>query len=186
MNKRKIALLLALVVAAFGLAACGGTNGGDPTPAPPAPTPEYQSPSTLPEELDPEDLVDLEWPEDDIFVDGVALSGVRARKISEDELFPTHVPLFAVADALGMTGGFFWDADAGEVTLEGLIGTITLTIDSNVFTVNGETVELFHPAIKYEDEIYVPLLFFRDVFGAGSAFSEGGQIFISSEEDDMQ
>ena len=186
MKKTLIGLLIAAMLV-FGLGACTGAD--EPYVEEPE-TPGYEEPVTLPETLDPEDLEDLEdwddeWVHYDIFVNGVGLPGVNAFMPDEEDLFPSHVPLIAVLEALGAAPSE-WDHDTSEVTVEGLNGTITFAVGSNMFLVDGETIELFHPALEHNGQIYVPLLFFRDVYGVGSAFSEGGSIFISDEAiDDM-
>ena len=120
---------------------------------------------------------------DEIIVDGVGLAGVFARSVSDEDSFLTHVPLKAVAGFLGADVN--WDQDTGEVTLEGLKGPIAFTVGSNDFDVAGETVTLYHAAMEFYGDVYVPVLFFRDVFGMGSVYSLCGQVIINTEPDDM-
>jgi len=179
MKKTKIVLLFVVAIAMLAFSACGGgTTTPTPTPTPePTPDPGYELPITLPEEIDP----DEEFGDYDIFVNGVGLPGVHPLTL-EDEIFPSHVPLVPVAEALGA----FVATARDEVLLEGIIGPIFFTVGSEDFLVDGQTVTLFHPSIEEDGVIYVPILFFRDVFGVGTAFFEGNQAIIADEESDMQ
>ena len=146
------------------------------------------SPTAPPEtELPPYDE-DEEWPEwPTIIIDGVGLEGsYLANPLGE--IFPTHIPLEMVANALGAT---VESDDAGYVSvISGFNGDITFTPETNVFYVEGEAVELQLQAYIEDDVIYVPIAFFRDVFGAGSATLESGEVHIRTHladgiEDDM-
>ena len=126
---------------------------------------------------------DIELEFHDIVVDGVGLAGAFPRFAADDDLFASLVPLKAVAGFLGAEVN--WNYDSGEVSLEGLNGTISFDAGSEKFTVAGETVTLNQPSAVYYGDIYVPIRFFSEVFGMGSAYSIGGQIFIDTNESDM-
>jgi len=51
-------------------------------------------------------------------------------------------------------------------------------IGSNEFAVSGETITLQFPSIRHNGETYVPIPFFREIFG-GSASVNGALIHIS-------
>jgi len=112
---------------------------------------------------------------------------------AEGEEFPTHVPMVPVLQ-------LFWGAldymevlesDPGRVSLNGWNGSISFEVGSTMaseeFTVADETVTLPHGAISIDGEIYVPILFFSEVFGLGSAYWTCGHVHIHSEviEDGM-
>ena len=110
---------------------------------------------------------EIDWSRYPIIVNGVGITD-SFQTVGEDEIFPTHVPLVAVAEAFDVE--VEWDEDTDEVMLEGLNGEITFTVGSAVFEVDGRRVTLGQPSVEIDDTIYVPTLFFRDVFGAGSAY----------------
>jgi len=119
-----------------------------------------------------------------IVIDGEGLVGAHAIFLDDEVDFQTHVELVPVAEHLGAE--VEWNHDTNEVTLEGRIGSISFIVGSNDFVVNGETITLFHPAVDFYGSLYVPVLFFRDVFGMPTAYSFEGRIYIGSEESDMQ
>jgi len=135
----------------------------------------------LPEDWDaPEDVA----PHYDVVIDGEGLVGALVIFWEEDAIFPTHVELVPVAEHLGTEVN--WNQDTNIVTLEGLNGSISFTPGSYDFTVNGETVTLYSQSVDFYGSVYVPILFFRDVFGMPAAYSLEGRIYISSTESDMQ
>jgi hypothetical protein len=139
-------------------------------------------------EFQEEDFAFTEWALYPIIIDG-AIGIAADLHTMEDSEFPTHVPLTPVMEALGFLGTMvIADSDPQIVTLEGIDREISFTVGSEEFIVDGETVTLFnyHTAVAVEDEIYVPILFFRDVFGMGSAFWTCGHVHIYTESfDDM-
>jgi len=190
MKKFKKALPFALATVMLLLGACGTTtNTNDYPPAADNP-PNYEQPVTLPEDIDIDDDIDVDYDTDvdadyvwpTIFVNGEGLPGVGHRIVGDD-IFPTHVPLFPIAAALGVEV-YTEDMYPMNVILEGLNGRIFFTIGSEEFSVDGETVTLNLPALEIDNEIYVPIPFFRDVFG-GSAFSSAGEVHISADGEDM-
>ena len=93
---------------------------------------------------------------------------------------PTHVVLMAVLYALDQAPV---SVSGGHVTVEGLNGTITFEINSEDFVVDGETINLAGmTAFELDGTIYVPIRFFRDVFGMNNAYFSGGIVNINNEE----
>ena len=148
----------------------------------------YERAVTGPEFIDlPDDWDDgmEDWsPHYDIVVDGEGLVGAHVIFAVEDAIFPTHLELVPVAEFLGSE--VEWNRDTNEVTLEGLNGSISFMVGSDDFTVNGETVNLHLSSVDFYGTLYVPVLFFRDVFGMASAYSLEGRFYISSLASDMQ
>ena len=100
--------------------------------------------------------------------------------------FPTHISLTQVAAALGVYHTFEFEMDdsdppvAQSVSLEGLKGVISFTVGSEEFTVADETITLFNyqTSIIVDGEVFVPIIFFRDIFGMSNAFWSSGQIHL--------
>ena len=148
-----------------------------PTPiATPAPTPEVEEPPSA----------SGAFP---IVVDGEEL-GSTAKAVGADQIFPNYLPLVAVADALGATdfggvaglgatavagGTFNFRTPAGR-NISGIIG-------SPDFTAGTTAVSLAEPALAIDGLVYVPLSFFREVFGVPSVFFEGGQVELGDFPD---
>jgi len=127
---------------------------------------------------------DLDFePHFDIFIDGEGLADANAIFVGDDAIFPTHVPVEAVANAFGVQVS--WDRDTNIVTMEGLNGAVSFVIGSEDYVVNGETVTI-QASLDFYGTVYVPIRFFSEVFGAGSAYSQHGQIFINIAESDMR
>ena len=117
----------------------------------------------------------------DIIIDGVGLPGVYPRFSDDNDLFPSMVPLVLVGFHLGYD--VFWDVETNVVSLEGLNGPISFEVGSNYFTVADESIALPQPSMEIDGNVYVPVLFFRDVYGMEGAYSIGGQIFIETYSD---
>jgi hypothetical protein len=147
--------------------------------------PNYEQPVTPPEDIYDEDAdydtdvdIDYEWPA--VIVDGVGVQG-SSHRIVGDDIFPNYVSLEPVAQALGAQVS----VRGNSISLQGLSGGISFEIGSADFAINGTTVALDQPALEFDGVIYVPIPFFRDVFGAGSAFFSGGEVHISADGGDM-
>ncbi|MCL2572785.1 MAG: copper amine oxidase N-terminal domain-containing protein [Defluviitaleaceae bacterium] len=146
----------------------------------------YEMPVTGPEFVELPD----DWEVEDvepwycIVVDGEGLVGPLALFMDEEMDFQTHVELMPVAEHLGAYVN--WDQDTNIVTLEGRIGSISFEVGSYEFIVDGETVALYHSSVDFYGTVFVPVLFFRDVFGMPAAYAFEGRIYISSTESDMQ
>ena len=147
----------------------------------------YEMPMTGPEMIDlPEDW-DFEYggfTHYDIVIDGEGLVGPLALFLEPDVNFQTHVELVPVAEFLGTEVN--WDQATNEVTLTGKLGDITFTVGTNDFAVDGQVVTLHGESVDFYGHLFVPVLFFRDVFGMGAAYSFEGRIIINTEPDDMQ
>ena len=183
MKKIKKLSILVLALAMLALSACTpnnggpgnqGENNGNGTEGPGYPNGENNG-NTENGEID--------WSLYPIIIDGKV--GVTAEPfIPEGEYFPTHIPLVPVAQALNTTVN--WNQDTGEVSLTGLKGAISFVVGYELFDVDGETVALLLPSMQIGDEIYVPITFFRNVFGMGSAFWASGHVHLYTEGvDDM-
>jgi len=174
MRKIKLAVSIVLGTLALALSACSAES-----------TQDNQGPATGNEPLYVDVTTgDVDWANVQIIIDG--RRGVAANLHTHaDADFPTHVPLVPVANALGVTVSTAYSYPP-HVTLEGLQGTIGFTVGTNTFTVGNQTVTLWHQSLLVDNEIYVPILFFRDVFGMGQAMWMGGIVYIDAEAfDDM-
>jgi len=174
---KKIKLVFLLTAAVLILSACSGTEttqDSSQTNQPSSNAPLYIDVTTG----------DVDWAQVQIIIDGQR--GVSARLHTPDgEDFPTHVPLIPVANALGVALNIE-DSHPPSVTLNGLNGAISFTVGSNSFSVGNQTVSLWHQSLLVDNEIYVPIIFFRDVFGMGQAMWMGGIVYLDVEAfDDM-
>ena len=110
----------------------------------------------------------------DIIVNGVRLYGVQSQTAGEGN---TYVPLLAVSQALGVN--VMWNPETSEISLNGLNGNIVFEIGSESYSVDGEIVTIHNsPSFVLDNQTYVPLRFFGDVFGINNVYLEDGQIFI--------
>ena len=76
----------------------------------------------------------------------------------------TLIPVRAIAESLGLTVD--WDEDTRTVTAKDAGAEITLVIDSDTATVNGETKTLGVPARITDDRTFIPLRFVSENMGA--------------------
>jgi len=127
----------------------------------------------------PDDFFDIH----PVVVNGMDIPGTSLETIGEDEIFPTHVSLMPLDLALGMD--VFWNMQTDEASLTGRNGFVTFNVGSADFNVEGETITLIHESVRIGDEIYVPIAFFADIYGAAGAYFHGGTVFIDTEETDM-
>jgi len=95
--------------------------------------------------------------------------------------FPTHVPLMPILAALEISAV----VDSGSVSLAGLLGEITFEVGSANFILGDETITLAYEAISLDGQIFVPILFFRDVYGMGFAGWLSGAVHLNMQADDM-
>ena len=170
--KTKAVLALILVAAMLALSAC--------TPELLPAAPDYPSPG-ITEETDPytpED--DFDFPQPSVFVNGELLPGAFTMSLDlENPYFPTHIALMAVLYALDTP--VTWREN--QVIVEGPSGTITINQGSYEYIVNGETITLPGlPAVAVHGTVYVPIRFFRDVFGMNNAYFSGGEVHINNDE----
>jgi len=165
--KKKSLLTILIFAAVFALAACGReSEQGDSTPP-------YVDANG-----------EIDWSLFPIIIDGQR--GVAADwHTAEGEDFPTHIPLLPVAAALGVTVDIAYSFPP-EVNMEGRNGQINFTVGMYEFSVAGHLIELWQPSLLIDGDIYVPIPFFRDVFGMGAARWMGGHVHLDTETDDMQ
>jgi hypothetical protein len=123
--------------------------------------------------------MDLYW-NDAVVVEGVVLPGVGLHTEGRS-VFPTHVPLRAVAEHLDPEVVLLWDNGRAVIHSE-LWGDISFRVGSSVVTVNGRTVLLSQPTVLVGGRTMVPFGFFKDALGMNNAYFEGGVVFIDSFE----
>ena len=120
---------------------------------------------------------------DGILINGEVLEGADWEQIVSEEHTFIYVPVRAVAEALGAT--VTWDYDNYAVSIQTGDNTISFGINSTEFTLNGEVLSIENPpqpALLINERTYVPLRFFRDVFGMNNAYMHAGQVVIDNEE----
>ena len=181
MKKSKVALMIALVVALLGLGvysnASTDRNNDSSTVDENS---EYEQPTTLPDTIDSED----DWYHPltgyDVILNGEPVSNAFSI-ILDDGDFPTHVTLLPILDMLdtGVT------VDNGVVTLDGMNGEVSFIIGEEDFEVAGETITLAHTSVELDGTIYVPIPFFRDIYGMGQSGWMCGHVIIDINADDM-
>jgi hypothetical protein len=111
----------------------------------------------------------------------------RHAKVGET-MFPNYVPLRAITEMLGFAP--MWNAENREVSLSSPRGEIKLSIGSPNYTVvnysynrNGTTaVYTLEPPVIINDLTYVPVKFFREVFGFNNAWWADGNIALDNSE----
>ncbi|MCL2367818.1 MAG: copper amine oxidase N-terminal domain-containing protein [Oscillospiraceae bacterium] len=185
---KKLSLLLLALLLVLSFVACTSS----PPPAEPIDTPPEEPPY---EENGDDDYIlpeppigdledgDVDWSLYPVIIDGVGVPGSSFEMIGEDAIFPTHVGLMSLERVLGVD--VFWNLETGYVSFQGLNGFINFVVGSADFEVDGETITLDQESVRIGDELYVPISFFRDVFGAGSAYFSGGHVIIDMEGEDM-
>ena len=132
----------------------------------------YEPPSTVFE------MPDSPFP---IIIHGVYLSGVNFLLEDIDaENFSVSVPLRSVAENLNAT--IDWNAETAMVTLQTEDKHISFAVGTTEFYVNDEVITLNNPSKLVEGSTFVPLSFFREIFGMNNAYFEGGTVFINQEE----
>lgn len=159
------AIVLSIVMLLLALTACGDT-----TPTTP---PDQYTPA-------PETDISAEGTDIKVFVNGTIVPDAFPMSINlEEPNMPTHVALMPILRVLN-AGVTSLD---GEVTVEGINGQITFSINSETYIVNGEVITLPNlPSFMVNGTIYVPIRFFRDVFGMNNAYFAGGTVQINNEE----
>ena len=121
-------------------------------------------------------FVDGEGFDGGVVVNGELLPG--AFTMGDDPAFPIYVPLMHILAALNAPV----NVHRPIVTVEGLLGTITFELDSYDFDVDGEIVTLRYSAFEIDGTIFVPIPFFREVFGMNNAYVMNGTVFINNDE----
>jgi hypothetical protein len=170
-----VLVILAALIATLAMVATGCA-------APPAPgntgaLPPGDIAVLPPQDMQPGPDPDIDWSVYPVIIDGI---GLEINPITVgDSIFPTHLPLGPVAAMLGSAATI----DADTVRLDGLAGPIRFIVGSADFVVDGTTVTLEAPAIIVDGTLYVPISFFRTVFGAGAAYFAGGHVYIETLTD---
>lgn len=94
----------------------------------------------------------------------------------------TLIPVRAIAESLGLTVS--WDAETKTVGIQGK-SEISLTIDSDVATVNGESKELGMPAKSVDGRIFVPLRFVAEEMDANVEWDADTKTIDINENDEV-
>jgi hypothetical protein len=175
------------VMATLLFAACAPADTADVPPPPTATAPSGEGPQVMPPEgmrpgVQPGPGVDIDWSTYPIIVDG---TGLELEPLTVgDAMAPTHVPVFPVAAVLGSrVDAASVVRDGAIVTLDGLLGPITFTAGSADFDLAGASITLDEPSVVVDGILYVPLSFFRDVFGAAAAYWLDGHVHIETTSD---
>ncbi|MCL2527039.1 MAG: copper amine oxidase N-terminal domain-containing protein [Defluviitaleaceae bacterium] len=205
-------LIISTAVILLGLSACGRGQedtdtyepyGDDYTPHEPEDTGHYETgpegdstyeaspPSAY--QPEPEIYDEYDYHIEHVTIDPPTMYGTEATvivnglpihwaipRIVGDGYFPTHVPLEAIADALGSHVN--WNHAEGDIVMEGLNGTIVFHAGMSDFAVGGSLITLNQPSIVIDGVIYVPIAFFRDVYGMNNAMVYGGHVVIDNTE----
>lgn len=117
-------------------------------------------------------------------VDGNVIYGVAEDLNHLSGGFSIYVPLRAVTEMLGFTPE--WNAERRVVTVNSPSGEISINMNYTNYTlVNHGGVEV-HIALSRPlmlgDRTYVPLQFFRELYGFNNAWWEGGQVYLDNAE----
>lgn len=128
---------------------------------------------------DPEAGYSWEWKFGSVFIDNVGVLNSSHRLVCEGDTYSIYVSLVPVLMSFGLVDISTKYEAPMLVEHTGINGTITFAIGSKDFNVDCETVTLALPALVFDGAIYVPILFFRDVFGADSAIFYDGKVYIS-------
>lgn len=159
MKKCKVVFIAVLAVVLLALGACNGESADqndDPS--------DWHHPLT----------------DYDVILNGEPVPGA-SHIILNDDIFPTHVTLLPILHALG-TGV---TVENGTVTLAGMNGRISFVIGESSFEVDGRAVSLANSSVEIDGVIYVPIPFFRVVYGMGQAGWMSGHVIIDVQADDM-
>lgn len=176
---KKFILILALVLSVAILGACGDNQEAEYEVWQPRPT---ETPVWIDPNID-WSSPDINWSDYPIIVNGIGIA--MQPHTAEGSDFPTHVPLLPVLAALNNDGGASEGTTPPVYTIEGLNGTIVFDAGSQHFFVDGQAITLAHHSIIIGNLVYVPIAFFRDVYGLSGAFWSGGHVHINTEADDM-
>lgn len=96
----------------------------------------------------------------------------------------TLIPVRAIAESLGLTVD--WDEGTRTVTAKDADTEITLVIDSDTATVNGETKELGVPARITDDRTFIPLRFVSENMGAEVNWEGESRLITITTDDKSQ
>ena len=191
LSLKRFALLMIVFMLVFVVAAC--TNGEpssnadetagspadesvvEPTPAPPVDEPIAEPVPPIEEDLDEEDLIVIEVPDGDITVNGRVIPGTILETFDGSNQ-PTHASLWVLGSA--MEWDVYWQFDTGDVSFMGVDGFIHFIVGSKDYKVGDTVITLDRESVRVDDEVYVPIEFFKDVFGADRVEFSNGHLYI--------
>ena len=92
----------------------------------------------------------------------------------------TMVPIRFISEAFG--ANVAWDEETGTVTVKDLGTTITMTVNSSVYTVNGEERTMDAAPEIVKERVFVPLRATAEAIGKNVGWNENGVISVSDRE----
>jgi hypothetical protein len=117
-----------------------------------------------------------------ITLNGASRGVENARYTAVDE--GIFVPLRAITEALGFSPS--WNEAARSITVDGPRGEISLRIGSPDYYLTSPSgftsTHTLAPPIIHNSLTYVPLAFFREVYGFNNAWHEGGVVLLDNFE----
>ena len=149
----------------------------------------FEIPVTGPHTLSPEDLPQVEDPnllEKHVTAEyGIYVNEQLIEQTWREIDGAFYVPFRAVVDALGFGETIVWNSETRTITVRNEAKTITFTIGTDSYRVGDEGLvinNLGHPPIIIQGSTYVPMQFFRVVFGMNNAHLHAGEIHINNSE----
>ncbi|MCL2386663.1 MAG: copper amine oxidase N-terminal domain-containing protein [Defluviitaleaceae bacterium] len=130
---------------------------------------------------------EIDWSAYDIIItiNGLSLGvpNAQAKAVDDSEL-PNFVPLRAITEMLGFTP--VWNAETKSIKVNSPHGEISLRVGDPYYAIQSpsgvlSTFTLDAPVI-IDGSTYVPIRFFRDVFGFNNAWWEGGNVSLDNAE----
>jgi len=113
-----------------------------------------------------------------IVVNGVELTETKAAVSADsDIMWPTHVPLRAVVEALGYE--VVWHPEFGAVAIG---ERVSFNPGFREFLLDGYVVELEAHSVIVDGVTFVPFSFFRELMGMNNAYFSSGQIVVNNDE----
>jgi|GEM_PF-3921356 len=170
-KRKKILIAIMLASIAIGFGACGDSDVEYYTP----PTYEYKyeyehqyEETYAPMEISPYSIV----------VNGIGLE--YDFYTPENETVPTHLPLVPIIAELGVV----WGTNHVTPIVYSLSlpngSTIDITDHSSSIIMDGEDLEMTHPAMLINDIFFVPISFFSEILGMESVVWVDGYVYLRS------
>jgi len=150
-------------------------SAAEPTPAPPIDEPIAVPVPPIEENLDEEDFIVIEVPDAAITVNGRVIPGTSLEAFDGSNQ-PTHASLWVLGSALEWD--VYWQFDTGDVSFMGVDGFIHFIVGSKDYKVGDTVIKLAHESVRVDDEVYVPIEFFKEVFGAERVELSNGHLYI--------
>jgi hypothetical protein len=117
----------------------------------------------------------------DVVVNGETTTALLLR----DEFgVPIGVPLRVVVSMLGYP--ISWDARTASVTVGSPRGNVSFYVGTTEFVVEDRILAIATPSIAARGRVYVPLTFWRDVFGADVVFDAGTLFVTATTADELR